>query len=446
MLKIHFIGIGGSGMNPLARISLEKGFAVSGSDIKMNKKIKKLISMGADIKIGHDKNNIPDDINLLVYSNAIDNQNIELKTAQKMGISIKTRAGLLKELFHEKEEIVIVGSHGKTTTTGMAASVLEKLEKDNSSYYIGGILKNSNKNGKYGKGKYAAVELDESDGSFLYFKKNYAIIPNIELEHVDYYKNEKEYFLKFAEFINNFEGKIFIEAGSYDKIKENVENSDNVIKIGLESGDLTPDNYDNNGFTSGNISVKMPDSGEYNILNSFFVYCVFDYLDVDKNIIKDGLESFKGVKRRKDIIYKSQDIVLIDDYGHHPTEIEKTFDNIIQSFDMKNFILLFQPHRYTRFKYFYEEFKEYFKKGDYELIIYPIYSASEKEKKNISSYRLYRELKKGGRKNIYYAESLDEGLLLLKSIIKKETVVVSFGAGDINSVLKNFRKRCLEKK
>src|SRR6056297_1970606 len=427
MLKIHFIGIGGSGMNPLARISLKKGFAVSGSDIKINKKIKKLISMGADIKIGHDKNNIPDDINLVVYSNAIDNQNIELKTAQKMGISIKTRAGLLKELFQEKEEIVIVGSHGKTTTTGMAASVLEKL-------------------GKYGKGKYAVVELDESDGSFLYFKKNYAIIPNIELEHVDYYKNEKEYFLKFAEFINNFEGKIFIETGSYDILKENIENSDNVIKIGLESGDLTPDSYDNSGFISGNISVKLPDSGEYNILNSFFVYCVFDYLDIDKNIIKNGLESFKGVKRRKDIIYKSENIVLIDDYGHHPTEIKKTFDNIIQSFDMKNFILLFQPHRYTRFKYFYEEFKEYFKKGDYELIIYPIYSASEKEKKNISSYRLYRELKKGGRKNIYYAESLAEGLLLLKSIIKKETVVVSFGAGDINSVLKNYRKRCLEKK
>ncbi|TYB30683.1 MAG: UDP-N-acetylmuramate--L-alanine ligase [Candidatus Mcinerneyibacterium aminivorans] len=444
MKRIHFIGIGGSGMSALALIAIQKGMDVSGSDIENNTKIEKLKKMGAKINIGHSRENISSNIDKVVYSSAIKRENSELVEAKKQKIKIEQRARYLAGIFENKKEIVVVGTHGKTTTTALGANVLIEKEGNKASYYIGGILKETGKNGNYGKGKWAVLELDESDGSFLNFNKDIALINNIELEHVAYYKNEKELMQKFSKFINNFKGKIYIEVQSFEKIKKLIDNRKNIITVGLDRGDSKPIDFGPKHFKVKEGKINLSLHGIYNTFNSYLLYTALMDNGFDFMTIKKGLETFTGVKRRQEIIYENDKITLIDDYGHHPTEIKNTFKSLKENFKYNNRYVLFQPHRYSRFKYFKDEFQKVITSLDATVIILPVYSASEENDKKINSYSFYKKVKKI-KNSIYYAENLTEGFNVLISLLRNDSLVVSFGAGDVNQILKMLKSRLIKK-
>ncbi len=445
MKHIHFIGIGGSGMSALAFIALQKGYKVSGSDIKKNNKIKKLRKKGVKVTIGHSRDNVVETIDKVVYSSAVDEKNPEINEAKNRNIKTEIRAKFLSWVFKNKEEIVVVGTHGKTTTTGMGASVLLEKEGKKASYYIGGTLQQTNKNGYYGSGNWAVLELDESDGSFMLFDKDIALINNIELEHVSYYKSKDALYKKFAKFVNCFKGKIYIQTRAYKKIKKYLDSDDKITTVGLNRGDFVPDSYDSNYFKRNNRRFELKITGKYNIFNSFLLYSALSDNGFEDEVLKRGLNKFRGVSRRQEIIYEDENLILIDDYGHHPTEIHKTFRALDNSYNRKYNYIIFQPHRFSRFKHFEKRFKKILRDINATVIVVPIYSASEKKDSSISAYDFFEELKKQ-RNDILYAENLESGYELLLSILQKDSLVITFGAGDVNDIIYKLKNRISKRK
>jgi UDP-N-acetylmuramate--alanine ligase len=438
--QIHFIGIGGIGMSGIAELLISLGYKVSGSDIKSSGITRRLEKQGAKIYIKHKKKQVKG-ANVVVTSTAISSNNPEVIQANNDLIPIIPRAEMLAELMRIKYSIAVSGAHGKTSTTSMVAEILNTAGLD-PTVIIGGLLKSIDTNALHGRGEFIVAEADESDGSFLKYSPAIAIVTNIDLEHLDYYKNIDDIKEKFIQFINSvpFYGLAILCLDN-----EHVQNILPEIGVRYTTFGMTAQadtqakniHFKNNQsfFTVihnneklGKVTLNL--AGEHNISNALASIATGLELNIDFKVIKTALEKIQGVKRRLEIKGEKNGILIMDDYGHHPTEIRATLDAVRKSYSEKRIVVLFQPHRFTRTKELFSDFTRSFYRSDL-LILLPIYAASEKKIKGVSSKKLQLGIKAHGHKNVSFAVDFDKALSMLTKTIKKNDLILTLGAGDI---------------
>ncbi len=437
--KIHFVGIGGIGMSGIAEILLSRGFKVSGSDAALSEVTNHLSDLGAEIYEGHSSSNL-NEVDVLVYSAAVPLDNPEIKIAKELKIPVIKRSEMLAETMRMKYGIGIAGTHGKTTTTSMVGLVLTKGGID-PTIIVGGKLSGlGGTNARLGKGEYIVVEADEFDRTFLKLTPSIAAITNIEQEHLDIYKDLDDIKGAFIEFANKvpFFGFVILclDDPNVQEIIPYINKK--IITYGLTSqADMKAVNISHSEYSSnftvvykgkelGEISLQIP--GNHMIKNALVAVAVGTELSVPFVVIKESLESFKGVYRRFETKY-DKDILVIDDYAHHPTEIKATLSAIRNGWN-RRLIAVFQPHLYSRTRDFYKEFGRVFLNSDV-FICTDIYPAREKPIENISGKIVVDAAKSFGHKNAIYEADKTKLPELLKSIYQKGDIIVTLGAGDI---------------
>ena len=447
--KIFFIGIGGSGMSGLAEDLFNLGYEVSGSDIKESEVTERLEVLGINLSIGHKVTNL-DDVDMVIKSTAIEDTNVELTHARKLGLPILERAELLSSLMNMKRGVAIAGTHGKTTTTSILASIMTEAMLD-PTFINGGIINSFSSNAKLGTGDYMLAEADESDKSFLMLQPSLEIITNIDADHLVNYKNNmnnlEEAFIKFVKKLP-FNG-LLVACGDDPIIKKLVGSfSRKTILYGFEDhNDYIISNYKTESFTSeftlsydkdsvSHLKLNLP--GKHNVLNATAASVLAIEEGVSLINIKSALEKFSGIRRRMEFLGNLGDTVVIDDYGHHPTEIRNTILTLRESFPGSEITMVFQPHRFSRTKDLYEEFVEVLQLVE-GLILLEIYSAGEKPIDGISSSALLESLKDKGLKNLLLANSTKQALELINSSFsKKKEVLLIQGAGSISDISKKL--------
>ena len=442
--NIHFIGIGGSGMNGIAQVLLNLGFNVSGSDLKETQTVKNLKEMGAKITIGHKPENVIG-ADVVVYSSAVKEDNPEIKKAKELGIPTIPRGEMLAELMRFKYGIAIAGSHGKTTTTSMVGYILGKTGFD-PTVVIGGKLEAYGSNAKLGRGEFIVTESDESDGSFLRLTPTIVSINNIDLEHLGFYKDLDDIKNAFIEFANKvpFYGAVAvnIDDTNLQSILDKIEKK--VIKFGFsENADVKAKNLElvNGKYRFevedyGQIHLSIP--GKHNVYNALAAISISLELGVPFCVIKESLENFKNASRRFEIKHQN-DVIVIDDYAHHPTELQATINAAKDMFPDKRLVAVFQPHRYSRLSSLFNEFVESFEKPDITVIT-ELYSAGEEPVPGIDGETLAQKVRNKHQKEVFYGGSLSETEKLLKNVIKKGDVILVMGAGNITSLSDSITK------
>ena len=451
-IKIHFIGIGGIGMSGIAELMHKIGYTVLGSDKNESENIKRLKNIGISVKIGHNKKNLKD-VNAVVFSSAIKQNNPEILEAKKNNIPIVSRADMLGELMKNKKCIAIAGSHGKTTTTSLVGNILE-LGKLDPTIVNGGIINSLSKNNKFGKGEWMVVEADESDGSFLKLPHQISIITNLDLEHLDFYKTKKNLHLAFEQFIMNlpFYGISIVNLD--DKNLKKIINNNDTRKIITYSrknklADIFIDKiifkkeYSNFNLKfntkihniSGSHVYKIKAIGLHNVLNGTASVIAGLLAGVKNTYVKKALLNYIGVKRRFSNLGKVNSSIIFDDYAHHPTEIAATLNGAKQI--NKNIVVVFQPHRYSRTKFLFNEFIYVLSKIK-KLYLLDTYSAGEKKIKGFESIDLFLKLKKINN-NLVYVGKKNLNKLIYKETSKKN-IIIFMGAGSISKKASNFIK------
>ena len=436
---IHFIGIGGIGMSGIAELLNNLGFKITGSDIKASENVKRLESLGIEISIGHSPNNLKN-ADVVVYSSAIPLDNPEMLMAISKSIPVIRRAEMLGELINLKRtSIAVGGTHGKTTTSSMIGMILEKSGYD-PTLVVGGLVSNLNSNVKLGSGELIVVEADEFDRSFLALKPTIAIITNIELEHTDCYDNIedlKSAFIQFAKSVP-FYGEIIacLDSPIVEEILRKIERP--IITYGIsQDADYQAksiefeSNYSKfdiyyKGEKTERVILNVP--GEHNILNALASIALCREMDISFKTIKEGLLKYQGVRRRFDIKGIYNDIMIVDDYAHHPTEIIATLNAAKNGWN-KRIVAVFQPHLYTRTLKFYKEFSNALKIADL-IILTDIYPAREIPIDGVSSKLIFNELKKK-KTNCFYVSNLDDLEKKLDNLLKKNDLLITLGAGTI---------------
>ncbi|MFC1703744.1 UDP-N-acetylmuramate--L-alanine ligase [Candidatus Omnitrophota bacterium] len=451
--SIHFIGIGGIGMSGIAHILLQQGCLISGSDIKENANTQRLQKQGARISIGHSPDNITQLPDLVVYSSAISSSNPELITARERQIPVLKRAEVLADLMRDKIGIAVAGAHGKTTTTSLASFVLEQSGLM-PTVVSGGIVKNFNDNALLGHSNYFVAEMDESDGSFLYFHPTYAILTNIDYEHVDFYHSWDNILDAYRMFLQHIrlEGCLFA-CGDNEHVKKIVKEYDRkYVSFGLSpdndftATEIIEENYSSSfrclykGNTVGNVHLPLP--GTHNISNTLGVIALALELGIHFEDITRALAAYEGVQRRFQIKACINGITLIDDYGHHPTEIKATLQALYAN-KPGNAIVIFQPHRYTRTKFLLDEFVESLRCVE-NLILTDIYSASEKPIEGISALTLYEKLKAADCKGVQFIPK-EKIVQHVSDIAQEGDVILTLGAGDIGKISDELLSQIKEK-
>lgn len=434
--KIHFIGIGGSGMSGIAEVLHNIGFIISGSDISRSNNTIRLENLGIKIYYEHKPENVLNK-DIIVYSSAISFDNPELLKAQELNIPIIPRAEMLAEIMRVKFSIAVSGAHGKTTTTSMIGYAIKELDP---TIVVGGILKGVESTVKIGKSDFIVVEADESDRSFLKLNPSIAVITNIDKEHLDNYKNLIDIKLAFLEFANNvpFYGAVIINVDDLNNrdiipfiekrvITYGISNDAfiNARNIELEELGSTYELYIENKFFS-KVKIKVP--GIHNVKNSLAAIATAYELDLDLKKSIENLSKFSGVRRRFEVKGNFGKSIVIDDYGHHPTEIENVI-NTAKSYFKKDIIIIFQPHRYTRTKYLYNEFAQALSKVE-EVLILPIYPAGEKPIPGITSELIYNKLLDLGS-NAKIFENKEDIIKYLKKYKDSDVIILTLGAGDV---------------
>jgi len=435
----HLIGIGGIGMSGIAQLLLKRGMKVTGSDIKKNKILTELKTLGAEVFIGHNPANIKG-ADTVIYSSAIREDNPEIREAKRQGICLVRRAEALAGLMEEEMVITVAGSHGKTTTASLAAYLL--LEAGFSpTIAVGGILRNIDTNAYLGDGNFFVAEADESDGSFLHYHPKYSIITNIDYEHLDYYKEFKNAVCAFGGFLNNTrdDGCAFI-CSDDTNLKDIIKGYKNkYLLFGLnEDADIYPENIRINGLSSEFdcfYQNKLIDrfylalGGEHNISNALSVIALGLELGIDLAVIKDTLASYKGARRRLEIKFSNKDYLLVDDYAHHPTEIRATL-SALRSLKSARLVVIFQPHRYTRTKLLLDEFARSFDLAD-QVIITDIYAAGEDPIAGVNAGIICEKIKERlPDKQVYFLPRKEITKYILENI-RPHDLAVTLGAGDI---------------
>jgi UDP-N-acetylmuramate--alanine ligase len=449
---IHFVGIGGTGMSGIASILIDLGFKISGSDLQSTIITKRLINKGAVIYKGHDGSHISG-ANLVVISSAIKEENKEVIAARENKIEIIPRAEMLSRIMDQSFRIAISGTHGKTTTTSMISLILEKMHLD-PTIAIGGEINDIGGNAKLGKGDYVVVEADESDGSFLLLNPNVAIVTNIENDHLDYFTSLERTVESFQRFVNKVPDGGSIIFG-YDcpnarNIMKNLLSTKKTISYGFHPGAqlraINPELIKNSSISDiyyknkrlGVLKLNIP--GYHNISNALAAIATTMELDIKFNDIVEILSHFKGVKRRQELIANFNDMfMIIDDYGHHPSEISATLKAIRGGWPKRRIVTIFQPHRYSRTKLLLEQFGNCFQDSDI-VVINDIYPANEKPIPGISSELVYQKVKNYKKDSVFYLSDKEITVSFLKDFISNGDIVVTMGAGDVWKIGKQLAK------
>ena len=437
---IHFVGIGGIGMSGIAELLLNLGFDISGSDISNNENVERLKKLGVMIFHGHNPENIKG-CNVLVYSSAVSLDNSEIIRAKQMGLPVIKRAEMLGELINLKEtSIAISGTHGKTTTSSMIGSMLTYAGKE-PTLVVGGLVQNLNSNSKLGEGQIIVVEADEFDRSFLSLKPTIAIVNNIELEHTDCYKDLNDLENSFLQFCQSvpFYGSVLVNIDSFSikNILHKIERPVTTYGMSRDAAFRAKElEFKENKSTYslfraeenlGKIHLNVP--GEHNIMNSLGAVALGFELGLSFNSIKNGLLDYKGVRRRFDIKGSHNDVMVVDDYAHHPTEVFTTIEAAKKGWDRK-LIVVFQPHLYTRTKEFYKEFAKSLEKADF-IIITSIYPSREKPIPGITSKLISDYIDKTKKDVLFNVNEVDQAITILNEIAKPGSMILTLGAGDI---------------
>tara|TARA_B100000963_G_C22640211_1_gene679971 strand:- start:13191 stop:14588 length:1398 start_codon:yes stop_codon:yes gene_type:complete len=452
---IYFIGIGGIGMSGIALIMKNLGYNVLGSDLsKTNKILEQLKKKKIKVILGHESNSILK-ADIVVVSSAIQKNNREFRLAKKKKIIIVKRADMLAHLINLKKNIIVSGSHGKTTITSLISHLL-KSNKFYPTIVNGGIINSLNSNASLGKGEWSVVEADESDGSFLKFKSIYSIVSNIDIEHLDFYKNFNNLKKSFEYFLNKTPllGKniVCIDDKNLKPLVKKI-NKKNFITYGFSNkSNLQCKNIKNiNMGMQFDIDVNLPNKkieikkininllGVHNILNVVATVAIGLLLNISITKIKKSLLSFSGVQRRLTIVYKQKGTIVYDDYAHHPTEIKAVLEACRNNFRKKKIIAIFQPHRFSRMKSLYGEFIKSFNNAN-QVLICPVYSAGEKNCK-FSIKKFCKDVISNSKTEVIQIDEKKQIEKYLKKNLLRNQIVIAMGAGSISSWIRDISSR-----
>ena len=452
---IHFVGIGGIGMSGLSLIMKGKGFKVQGSDIISNKNIDRLKSNKIKIFIGHKKNNIKK-ATILVISSAIKENNPELVEAKRKKLPIYKRGEMLANIVSLTKNIVVVGSHGKTTTTSLISSIFQKTKLD-PTIINGGVINSLKNSAKLGRSEWSILEADESDGSFVFIPPTYSIITNIDREHMDYYKSMNDlnnHFVKFIKKVPTF-GKSFIclDDKNNKKLISNLKNK-NFYTYGTDpNSNFHIKNIKlDKKFSEFDLNIKLPNKkrniirrikipllGLHNIRNAAAAIAVTLTIGISVLNIKIGLKLFKGVQRRFNKIFSYRGTEFYDDYAHHPTEIIGVLEGVKNVYKNYKKICIFQPHRISRLKDLKKEFTFAFKNCD-EVILCPVYSAGEKIKLGFDYKNFAKQIIKNSKVKLFMINDKYELVNFIKNNIHGKKIVIGMGAGSISGWMREMPK------
>ncbi len=454
--KIHFVGIGGIGMCGIAEVMLNQGYEVSGSDVTENDNVQRLQSLGAQICIGHSADNIKG-ADVLVRSSAINQDNSEIIKAVSDDIPIVPRAEMLSELMRMKHGIAVSGTHGKTTTTSIIASMLDEADLS-PTYVIGGRLLHNDMNARLGSSEYFVAEADESDGSFLLFHPVLSVVTNIDNDHLGFYRNDmNELIEEFKQFITDipFYGCAILCMDDEHIVNLLPDIHRRVTTYGfheqatLQCISMRQDakgvemHVKSEKFDLNDI-VKIRLFGRHNVLNALASICVGLEVGLTMDRIKSALGNFMGIARRFNVysitLSDSRFVSIIDDYGHHPTEIRSVLETVSEVFEGRRVLFVFEPHRYSRVKSLFDGFVESMLKADYQLIL-PIYAAGENDTLSMSSATLCDSLRSMGARNAHSVADTGALLEVLDRVAEDGDVILFMGAGSIGKLVKLYVSR-----
>ncbi len=450
---IHFVGIGGIGMSGIAEVLLNLGYRVSGSDLRESDTTQRLRSLGCEIFIGHRAENIVSP-HVVVISSAVKKDNVEVVAAREKLVPVIPRAEMLAELMRLKYGVAIAGAHGKTTTTSMVATVLAAGGID-PTVVIGGKLNSLGSNAKLGQGEFLVAEADESDGSFLKLTPTVAVVTNIDEEHLDYYRDINEIKAAFLAFINKvpFYGVaiLCLDQKHIQSLIPQVEKRYLTYGMSAQADYQAKDiellplgsrfRVTNHTGDLGRFELSVP--GMHNVSNSLAAIAVARELEVDLEVIRKALGEFSGVQRRFQVKGEARGILVVDDYGHHPTEVRATLAAAKASLG-RRVVCVFQPHRYTRTKHLLEEFFSAFNQAD-AVFILDIYAAGEQPLPGVTGRAVEEGIKRYGHKDVVYIGGVREAVDALASALRPGDLLLTLGAGDVwkvgEAVLERLKKQ-----
>ena len=449
---VHFVGIGGSGMSGIAEVMLSLGYAVQGSDLQASKQTRRLEKQGATIFIGHAAENIRD-ADAVVVSSAVDETNPEVSSAREQLMPVVSRAEMLAELMRFRYSIAVAGTHGKTTTTSFIASILAEGGLD-PTFVIGGRLKSADANARLGQGDYLVAEADESDASFVHLKPMLAVVTNIDADHMSTYDGDIEKLKSsFIEFLHNlpFYGLAVVctdDPGVNDVLGDigrsittygtNDEADIRAINVQFKEGTSTFDvvRRGDTGTVSPLMHVTLPLPGMHNVRNALAAIAVADELQIADKAVENALENFEGIDRRfqnlGEIKTTAGTIMLVDDYGHHPTEIAATLLAARSGWPERRIVLVFQPHRYSRTRDLMDDFASVLSDADV-LVLLDVYAAGEEPLAGADGRAMARAVRSRGSVEPVFVESLQELPPVLGDLLADGDLLLTMGAGDIGA-------------
>ncbi len=451
--RIHFVGIGGAGMCGIAEVLRNEGYAVSGSDIASSKVTKRLENLGITVFIGHNASNV-NGASVVVVSSAIHEGNPEVESARALHIPVVRRAEMLGELMRYRYGIAISGTHGKTTTTSLIASIYAAAKLD-PTFVIGGLLNSAGTNARLGTGRYLIAEADESDASFLHLQPMMTVVTNIEPDHLDTYGGDFNCLKKtFVEFLHNlpFYGVavVCVDDPNVRDIIPQIGRT--VITYGVsEDADFRVTDFKETGphssFTlvrkdAAPLKIELPIPGLHMAKNAAAAIAVALEEGIEGDVIVQALKNFKGVGRRfqnygEFKTKKGCNLTLVDDYGHHPTEVDATIKAARQAYPDKKLVMVFQPHRYTRTRDCYEDFVRVLQQVD-KLILVDVYPAGEPPIPGADGRHLCMSIRLQGKIEPHFVQTVDEVPALLEELVEDNSLVLTQGAGNVVQVAKNL--------
>lgn len=444
--KIHFAGIGGSGMSGIAEVLHNMGFQVSGSDIAENETVRRLRAMGMRIAIGHDAANVGD-AGALVYSSAITEDNVEVTEALQRKLPVIPRAEMLAELMRMKFSLAVAGTHGKTTTTSMLAAILTHAGLD-PTYVVGGRLKVEGSGAKLGSSRYLVAEADESNGSFLKLFPSIAVVTNIENDHLEFYGRMKNLVQAFRQFVDKvpFYGAVILNRDDANVRRIMPLIRKKVITYGFRAGaDVRALKVRGSGFAcgyelavrgSGSTRVQLNVGGRHNVANSLAAIAVALEVGIDLETITASLAQFTLPERRFQVLHASPELLVVDDYAHHPSEIKATL-RMLHAARRGRLVAVFQPHRFTRLHLLMKQFVTAFRQADL-LVITELYTANQQEIAGVNSRALADSIRSQGQKNVWYLETFEQISAFLKQELRAGDGLVFLSAGNLTRLAHEF--------
>lgn len=443
----HFIGVGGAGMSGIALVLHERGFAVTGSDLKTSRYVRQLTRAGIDVHVGHEASTI-DAVNpdVVVVSTAIPESNPELARARELGIPVWHRAKMLSALGYGRTTVAAAGTHGKTTTSSMIATMLDRMDLD-PSFLIGGVVEGYGTNGKNGAGEYFVVEADESDSSFLYLDPSVVVVTNVEADHMDHYSSLAEIEQTFCTFMGlvGEEGTVIV-CGEDPRLVELAHSCGRrVLTYGEGEGfDVRCAPHASSHTFGTDFSVTLPDGsvrevsiknnpGRHNMLNATAALASAYVLDLDTERAAEALSSFEGARRRFTHVGETRGAMIVDDYGHHPTEIRATLA-AAKSLDFKRVAVVFQPHRYSRLQALCDDFAQAFSDAD-SVVLIDVFPAGEMPIPGVTSKMLADKIREVyPSKDVRYVADHQALMACLDEVVSEGDLLITMGAGDVTTV------------